>query len=77
MTKTKKILTGVAAALTLAVAGLSVGSTAAEAKHKHHWHKHYGFYAIAPLAAYGIYSAYQYNNCGWAWTKYGKTYVCY
>ncbi len=80
MTKTKKIVTGAVAAVALAVAGLSAaGSTPAEAKHwhKHHWHKNYGFYAVAPFIGYGVYSAYQYNNCGWAW-KWGKqVYVCY
>lgn len=77
MTKMKKILTGVAAAVTLTIAALSVGTTAAEAgwKHKHHWHKHnhYGFYTVAPLAYYGYY-----QNCGWTWNKWGKqVYVCY
>jgi hypothetical protein len=79
MTTMKKILTGTAAAVALAVVSLSAGTTAAEAgwKHKHHWHKHYhGFYyapyAVAPLAYYG------YNNCGWKWNKWGhKVYVCY
>ena len=78
MTKTKKIVTGAVAAVALAVAGLSAaGSTPAEAKK--HWHnKHYGYYAIAPLVAYGVYSAYQYNNCGWTWNRWGhRVYVCY
>ena len=78
MTKTKKILTGTAAAIALAVVSLSAGTTAAEAgwKHKHHhWHGYYGYYAIAPLAVYGAYNAY--NNCGWTWTKFGKQYVCF
>ncbi len=76
MTKTKKILSGTLAAVAIAVASLSVGSTAAEAKHKHYWHKHYGFYAVAPFIAYGAYSAY--SNCGWAWNKWGRqVYVCY
>jgi hypothetical protein len=79
MTKTKKILSGAAAAVALAVMTLSAGTTAAEAgwKHKHHWHnKHiYGFYTVAPLAYYGYYN---YNNCGWTWNKWGKqVYVCY
>jgi hypothetical protein len=79
MTKTKKIVTGTVAAVALAVAGLSAaGSTPAEAKHKHHWHKNYGFYAVAPFIAYGVYSAYRYNNCGWTWNQWGRqVYVCY
>jgi len=75
MTKTKKILTGAAAAVALAVVSLSAGTTAAEAgwKHKHHHYKHfYGVYTVAPLAYYGYY-----NNCGWTWTKFGKQYVCF
>jgi hypothetical protein len=78
MTKTKKIFTGTLAAVALAVVSLSAGSTAAEAKHKHYWHKNYGFYAVAPFVAYGVYSAYRYNNCGWTWNQWGKqVYVCY
>ncbi len=74
MTKTKKILTGAAAAIALAVVSLSAGTTAAEAgwKHKHkHWHSHfynpyvYGFYGPA------------YPNCFVKWTKWGKSYICY
>ena len=80
MTKTKKFLAGTAAAVALAVVSLSAGTTAAEAgwKHKKHWHKHYGFYAVSPFIAYGAYNAYAYNNCGWTWNKWGhKVYVCY
>ncbi len=78
MTKTKKLLAGTAAAVALAVVSLSAGTTAAEAgwKHKHHWHKHYGYYVPFAVAAPLAYS--YYNNCGWTWNKWGKqVYVCY
>lgn len=75
MTKTKKLLTGVTAALTLTVASLSLGTTAAEAGWKHkHWHKHHwhGHYYYNPY----IYSYYGPAGCFVKWTKFGKAYVC-
>jgi hypothetical protein len=73
MTKTKKILTGAAAAVALAVVSLSAGTTSAEAGWKHkHWH----FYSYYNPYVYGFYGP-AYPSCFVKWTKWGKSYVCY
>jgi hypothetical protein len=73
MTKTKKILTGAAAAVALTVVSLSAGTTSAEAGWKHkHWH----FYSYYNPYVYGFYGP-AYPSCFVKWTKWGKSYVCY
>jgi hypothetical protein len=73
MTKLKKILTGAAAALTLSIATLSIGTTAAEAgwKHKYYWNGYY-----APYYNPYVYGFYGPSGCFVKWTKFGKAYVC-
>jgi hypothetical protein len=73
MTKLKKILTGAAAALTLSIATLSLGTTAAEAgwKHKYYWDGYY-----APYYNPYVYGFYGPSSCFVKWTKFGKAYIC-
>ena len=75
MTRTKKIIAAVAAFAAIGVAGLTIGTSPAEAKHKHH-HHHKHFYFYKHYNPY-VYSYYGYGNCYVKWTKYGKSYICF